>query len=132
MAYIYREIRIAADPDAVWDAVRDVGAIHTRLAPGFVVDTQLEGGERIVRFGNGTEARERIVDVDDAARRLAYGVVGGRLTHHSASIQIHPEGDGASRFVWVADLLPEEAKDYVAGQMTAGLAAVKARLEPPE
>jgi hypothetical protein len=42
MASIRKEIVTAAKPQAVWDAVRDVGALHTRLVPGFVVDTRLE------------------------------------------------------------------------------------------
>ncbi|HKA16182.1 MAG TPA: hypothetical protein VKH41_14260 [Myxococcota bacterium] len=44
MASIHREIPIEACPERVWDAVRDVGAIHERLAPGFVTGTQLEDG----------------------------------------------------------------------------------------
>ncbi len=39
MASIRREISIAADPAEVWDAIRDVGAVHRRVAPGFVTDT---------------------------------------------------------------------------------------------
>ncbi len=34
MASIHQEIVIEASPEHVWDAVRDVGAIHERLAPG--------------------------------------------------------------------------------------------------
>ena len=36
MVSIYREIDISVDPEHVWDAIRDVGAVHTRLAPDFV------------------------------------------------------------------------------------------------
>ena len=72
MASIRREIPLAAGPDAVWDVVRDVGAVHTRFAPGFVVATTMEPGARVVTFANGMVARELIVDVDDEARRLAY------------------------------------------------------------
>jgi hypothetical protein len=57
----------------VWEAVRDVGAVHTRLAPGFVVDTRLEADTRVVTFANGLVARELIVDIDDDARRLVFG-----------------------------------------------------------
>jgi hypothetical protein len=48
MASIYKEIIIDAHPDDVWDALRDFGAVHTRLAPGFVLDTKLDGDARIV------------------------------------------------------------------------------------
>ena len=90
MASIHKEITIDARPEDVWDALRDVGALHTRLVPGFVVDTRLEDGARIVTFGNGTVARELIVDLDDDSRRLAWSVVGGRFTHHNASAQVSP------------------------------------------
>ena len=43
MASIYRELLIDAPPEHVWDALRDVSAVHTRLARQFVVDTRLEG-----------------------------------------------------------------------------------------
>ncbi len=129
MASIRREVRIQADPETVWDALRDVGALHRRLAPGFVTDVRLEEGARVVTFGNGLVARELIVDVDDAARRLAWAVVGGRMTHHNASAQVFPDGEGHSRFVWIADLLPHEVAPGVAAMMEQGLAVIKRTLE---
>jgi uncharacterized protein YndB with AHSA1/START domain len=33
VASIHREILIDAPPEQVWDAARDVGALHTRLVP---------------------------------------------------------------------------------------------------
>ncbi len=44
MASIRREILINASPEHVWSAVRDVGALHTRLVPGFVIDTKDQAG----------------------------------------------------------------------------------------
>jgi carbon monoxide dehydrogenase subunit G len=132
MASIHREIVIDAPPDVVWDALRDVGAIHTRLARGFVTDVRLEDGARVVTFGNGTVARELIVDVDEQARRLAWSAVGGRMTHHNASAQVFAEGARRTRFVWIADLLPHELAPTIAGMMDQGLAAVKQTLESAE
>jgi hypothetical protein len=99
MASIRREIVTRASPEAVWDAIRDLGALHTRLVPGFVVDTRLEPGARIVTFGNGMVVREPIVDLDDAARRLAWAAIGGPLTHYNASVQVFAAGEGGSRIV---------------------------------
>ena len=129
MASIHREIQIDAKPEAVWDALRDVGALHQRLAPGFVTDVRLEEGARVVTFGNGMVARELIVDVDDNARRLAWTVVGGRMTHHNASAQVFPDGAGQSRFVWIADLLPHEVAPAIAAMMDQGLLVIKQTLE---
>jgi len=128
MASITREIRIGASPDAVWDALRDLGALHTRLAPGFVVDTRLEDGARTVTFANGVVARELIVDVDERARRVAWSAAGGRLTHHNASAQVFADGEH-TRFVWIADLLPHEMAPAIATMMEQGLAVIQRTLE---
>ena len=96
MTTIRREIPSLLPADAVWSVIQDIGAVHTRLAPGFVVDTKLEDGPaRVVTFANGVVARELIVGVDKDARRLAYSVVGGQATHHNASFQV--VADGAAR-----------------------------------
>ena len=129
MASIHREVLIQADPETVWDALSDVGALHRRLAPGFVTDVRLEEGARVVTFGNGLVARELIVDIDDKARRLVWSVVGGRMTHHNASAQVLPDAEGGSRFVWIADLLPHELAPGIAGLMEQGLAVIKRTLE---
>ena len=129
MASIHKELTINAPPERIWDAVRDVGAIHTRLARQFVLDTRIDGDSRLVTFAGGTVVRERIVDVDDRARRLAYSVVEWRATHHNASIQVFPDGDGRSRIVWIADLLPNELADQMSGMMEQGCAAMKRTLE---
>jgi hypothetical protein len=129
MASIHREVLIRADVKSVWGALRDVGAIHRRLAPGFVTDVRLEEGARVVTFGNGLVARELIVDVDDEARRLVWSVVGGPMTHHNASAQVFPYGEGRSRFVWIADLLPHEMAPSIAAMMEQGLVIIKRTLE---
>ena len=128
MATVYKEVSLPTSPEAVWDVVRDVGAVHTRFAPGFVVDTVMEGADqRIVTFANGFVAREVIVDVDDQRWRLAYSVRSERLTHHNASFQVFPTEAG-SRLVWIADMLPHEAAVTVGGMMTDGLEAVRKAL----
>jgi hypothetical protein len=126
MASIHKDILIDAPAAAVWDAVRDFGALHTRLAPGFVLDTRLDGEARIVTFANGTVARELLVDCDETRRRLAYAVVSERLTQHSASIEIIAEGDGRCRMVWLTDVLPHEIAPYISAQMDQGARAVQA------
>ena len=39
MASIHKDIPIDAQPADVWAAVRDFGAVHTRLAPGHAPTT---------------------------------------------------------------------------------------------
>jgi carbon monoxide dehydrogenase subunit G len=129
MASIHREVRIKAAPEKVWAALRDVGAIHRRLAPGFVTDVKLEPGARVVTFGNGLVARELIVALDEERRRLVWSVVGETMSHHNASAQVLDDGAGGTRFVWIADLLPHEVAPAIAGMMEQGLAVIKDTLE---
>src|SRR5262245_23930456 len=132
MASIRKEVEIDARPETAWAALRDVGALHTRLVPGFVTDTKLEDGARIVTFGNGMVARELIVDVDEAAKRVAWSVVGSQaMTHHNASAQVFPERDGC-RFVWIADLLPHAAAPQIAAMIDQGMAVIQKTLERTE
>ena len=128
MASIRLEMNLRADPWNVWDAVRDVGAIHTRLAPDFVTDVKMDGDARIVTFANGMTAKELIVDLDDAARRLVWAVVEGRPRHHNGSIQIFGEGEGC-RLVWIADVLPNEIAPAISGMMQHGMEAMKRKLD---
>jgi hypothetical protein len=128
MATIRKDMFVNASPDFVWDALRDVGALHTRLAPGFVTDVRLEPGARIVTFGNGMVAREVIVTVDDEARRLVWTVVGGTLTHHNGAAQVIAEGAG-SRFTWTADLLPDTMAPAIDGMMAQAMPIMRETLE---
>jgi len=128
MASIQKDIIIDARPEDVWDALRDFGALHTRLVRGFVTDTKLDGDARIVTFANGTVAREVLVDSNDAKRRLVYAIKSERLTQHSASAQVFPEGESRTRFVWIADVLPNEIAPYMDAQMDLGAAAMQKSL----
>lgn len=88
MASIRKEILIAARAEDVWDAVRDVGALHTRLVPGFVVDTTLEADARIVTFAHGMTLREPIVAIEEQQRRLVWSADDGQLTHYNGAAQV--------------------------------------------
>lgn len=102
MASIRNDIPISAPADKVWDAVRDFGALHERLAPGFVTACTLDGDARIVTFANGSVAREVLVDCDDARCRL----------------------------VWIIDVLPNELAAYIQGQTKEAVGAIH-RAFPP-
>jgi hypothetical protein len=129
MASIQKEFTVASSAHDVWDAVRDFGAVHSRLAPGFVTDAVMDGDSRLVTFSNGTTAREILVDCDDTKRRLVYAVISERIRQHSASVQILENGDGRSQFIWTVDVLPNEIAPYISGQMDLSIAAMKKKLE---
>ena len=125
MASIHKDIPIDAPAHDVWDAVRDFGAPHTRLVPGFVLDTELDGEARIVSFANGTVARELLVDCDDTRRRLVYAVISERMKQHSASVQVIAEGEASCRLIWIVDLLPHEIAPTIDGQMDPAALAMR-------
>jgi hypothetical protein len=116
MATVRKDIAISAAPAGVWQAVRDFGAVHTKVAPGFLTDLKMDQGDRIVTFFNGVVARERLVTVDDEACRLVYAIVEGRPQHYNASVEVLPEGS-ASRIVWTIDVLPDELAPAVESMM---------------
>lgn len=127
MASIHREIPIAAPAAAVWDAIRDFGAVHQRLARGFVIDCARDGDVRTVTFANGNIVRERLVDCDDARRRLVYAAISERVSQHSAAMQVIDDGDHC-RIVWITDVLPQEIAPFIEQQMTLGATAMQATL----
>jgi carbon monoxide dehydrogenase subunit G len=129
MASLQKQINVRARVEQVWDVMRDIGALHTRLVPGFVLDTRLEPRARIVTFANGLVVREQIVTIDDDARRLVWSASGGMLTHHNGAAQVLEDSDGRTRIVWTADLLPDSAAEAVEQLMADGMAAMQAALD---
>jgi hypothetical protein len=125
MASVHREALIDAPASQVWAAMQDVGALHTKLVPGFVIDCTLDGESRQVTFANGMQATELIVDVDENLMRVSWSAVGGRLTHHNASAQVVPVDAKSCRVLWIADLLPHGLAPAIAAMIEQGLVAMK-------
>ena len=129
MATNRRELLLDIPADTAWDAVRDFGQVHIKVAPGFLTDVKMDGGDRIVTFFNGLVARERLVTLDDAGKRLVYTIVEGRASHYAAAVQVFPDGTGKCRLVWTIDLLPDELGPAVAGMMDHAFPFMKKTLE---
>lgn len=128
MATIKKEILTKASAAAVWDAVRDVGALHTRLVPGFVVDTKVEPGARTVTFANGLVVREPIITLDDDARRLVWSVEGIHMTHYNAAVQVSETPDG-TKLTWTVDFLPDDAAPHQDAVMATGMGIMQQTLD---
>jgi len=130
MASIHHDIFIAADPDTIWDAARDVGRLHDRLVPGFVAATEMLEGDgapvRRVTFANGAVADETIVSVDDDRRRLVWAIK--TFEHHNGVLEV-AGAEGGARVRWTADILPDALAQQVAPMMAEGLARMKAHME---
>ena len=129
MASIRKEIVVRANVQQVWDAMRDIGALHTRLVPGFVVGTRLEPGCRIVTFVNGLVVREQIVTIDDEARRMVWSATGW----NAYTPQRRSTGTGGTRRPHPCHLgrgpVAHTAADAIGEMMGQGMAAMQAALD---
>jgi hypothetical protein len=131
MGSIRKEAMLNVGPDAVWDAVRDFGAPHTRLVRGFVTGVEMDGEDRIVTFASGAVQREPLVSVDDDRRRLVYSAVDSPLgaTHYNAAVQVTSDPGGTARLVWLVDFLPDAISANLEAAMERGVQSIKATLE---
>lgn len=128
MATLRRQIALNANAGTVWSAIKDFGAVHTRVAPGFLTRLEMDKGDRVITFFNGLVARERLITVDDEDCRLVYAVIEGQPSHYNAAVQVFPEGDG-SRLVWTIDILPNELAPTIGGLMDHAAGFMKKALE---
>jgi hypothetical protein len=132
IATIVQDIVIESSAENVWDAVRDVEAVHKRLIPGYVLDARMDGDTRYLTVPGGAVIRELIVSIDDGLRRLAYSAVEGfkiPLTHHHASFLVIPEGADRCRLVWTTDVLPHDMAEQVRPRVVRGSQVMKETLE---
>lgn len=130
MASIRKEMHLAAPLEKVWQALADFQNVHTRLAPGFVVDSKPAGDSaRVVTFANGSVVKETLVTLDEERHRLVYVVSSERISHHNASAELVAEGTAHCRFVWTTDVLPNEIAPYIDAQMAEGASAMQVALE---
>ncbi|OZB96153.1 SRPBCC family protein [Paenibacillus sp. XY044] len=127
MATIYREVEVNCSLDKAWGELRDFGNA-ARLFAGVLVDCKEASGQRTVTFNNGYVVQEQLVTLDEETCRLAYTVINGDFTHHSASMQMLPTAEGV-KFVWISDFLPDEATQSVEPLVEAGCQAIKRFLQ---
>lgn len=130
MATIRKEMHLNAPAAKVWSALADFQNVHTRLAPGFVVDSKPEGEDvRSIKFANGSTVKETLVTLDEERHRLVYIVTSERIAHHNASAEIIADGPDHCQFIWTTDVLPDDLAPYINSQMTEGAKAMKTALE---
>jgi len=127
MASVTKQIRVA-DADAAWALIRDFGGV-VRAFPGMLRDCTVEGDMRTMTFTGGNVVQERLIGLDEARRRIAYGVVGGRFAHHNASLTVAPAADGSGTIIWITDMLPDESAAIVEPLMEAGINALASALQ---
>ncbi len=129
MATIRRDIVIDAGIEDAWTALRRVAEPHRLFAP-VLTGAEIDGDLRTVHFANGMIVHERILDVDDEHRRVAYAALDASgLTFHHASMQVDIAGPGRCAFIWITDFLPAEAGAGLEALIDQGVEAFKRTVE---
>jgi hypothetical protein len=129
MASMTEQITVAVGADRAWKALRDVGHAHVLFAP-VLVDGSMDGEVRTVTFANGMVVRERILDLDDQRRRVAYTALNvPGMDYHHAAMQVIDDGPGRCRFVWITDVHPAAVLDGIKPLIVQGTQALKTNLE---
>jgi hypothetical protein len=129
MTHIHRDVLVDAPAGTLWEAVRDPAALHTKLVPGLVANTRMDGDARIVTFVNGVTVRERIIDIDDKDKRLVWSIVGAPVTHHQGAMQVTAVNDAQCRISWDTDILPPEMAELARPNMDAAMAIIARRFQ---
>jgi hypothetical protein len=123
------DISLDAGAAFVWDAVRDIYAVHKRLLPGAAVAVDPAPDARIVTFADGMKATERIVELNDDARRLVYQTTeGAPLTHHLSTMVVR-EDDTGVHLVWTTEFAPASQHDWATSLVNEFAALMKKTLD---
>ena len=130
MASVFREFIVKAPADRVWNVVGDFAGGSLKLAPEvFVGCKMLDATTRELTFADGMKAKEQLISRDDMARRGVWRWVDESVEHDNTVMQVFPEGNDTSRVVWVHDVLPDAAAEWLAPTMDALIPVFQESLE---
>ncbi|MEI8263541.1 MAG: SRPBCC family protein [Actinomycetes bacterium] len=116
------ECELTASADAAWDAVGDFAGVD-KIFPD-LESLEIEGDDRILGMF-GMKIRERLIERDDAQRRLVYSIVDGvPIDSHSGTITVEAVGEG-SKVTWAYEVTPDEMADILGGTYGGALEQLK-------
>jgi carbon monoxide dehydrogenase subunit G len=114
------ELKVSADE--AWGAVGDFAGVD-KIFPD-LESLEIEGDDRVLGMF-GMKIRERLVERDDANRRLVYSIVDGvPVDSHQGIITVEEVGDG-SKVIWAYEVTPDEMGDIMAGTYSGALSQLK-------
>ncbi|MEF8816077.1 MAG: SRPBCC family protein [Salinibacter sp.] len=139
MASVKEQIEIPAPADAVWQIVRDFGAIDDYVPPitSACLSGEGLGAERTLTLADGGEVTERLTGRDEADRTLRYTLVEGPLPvkNYEGRLSVDSIDASSCAVTWAStfDVVdpPEEAVAATFSELyAAGLAGLKQRCIP--
>jgi carbon monoxide dehydrogenase subunit G len=134
---VCEEVRVAADPDEVWELIGHFNRIpdwHPQIA-----DSTLEanGTVRRVRDAQGRETIERLLSRDDTRRSCRYTILEGLpVSDYTATLAVEPGEDHDARVRWsgefsAAGTSEAEAASLIGQFLRSGLDNVRRIFERP-
>ena len=118
MASVLREFTIETSADKAWGIIGDFEHGPLKLAPSVFVGCSMEPeNTRLLTFSDGTKAKEQLISRDDKLRRGVWRWVDGNVIHDNTTMQVFPEGEDRCRVIWVHDVLPDSAAEWLAPTM---------------
>jgi len=128
MATVQKVIDVKASVEDVWDKIANVGSISDLV--GFITESQLDGDVRVCKMADGGVLEEKIISIDNTLRRVSYCITKSPLDldFHSASMQVVPNGEGAS-MIWITDLKPDSMAEQFDPIFEEAVPGIRAALE---
>ena len=119
------EVKVKSDADKFWKSIMDSATIFPKVCSDLYKSVEVLEGDgrsidsvRVVNFAEGSpivkSAKEKIEEVDEAKRKVAYSVIGGDMMQYyksfKATLEVIPEGEG-SLVKWLCEF--EKASEEV-------------------
>lgn len=109
MAEVHEQGELGAGVDEVWKVVGDFGGFLASLGIPCEVSGDGVGATRTISMGPAPTV-ERLEELDEDAKRLAYSIVEGEFpfTGYLSTMQLSPAGDGRTLIEWSSTFTPNE------------------------
>ncbi|MFI5436460.1 SRPBCC family protein [Rhodococcus baikonurensis] len=125
MSSLRAEILIDANPDCVWEVVRDAASISEwyPLISGSSLDSR---GVRQIELSDGSRLEEKIVTSNEFLRRFQYQIQDGDLPveHHLGTIDVIPIED-KTLVVYSTEITPDSLALLVDSAVKDALAGLR-------
>ncbi|HEX7167183.1 MAG TPA: SRPBCC family protein [Acidimicrobiales bacterium] len=124
---VRRHVRIACDPDDVWQVVGDPARI-AEWFPG-IVSATVDGDTRVVVTGSGIPMPEEILTNDPLQRRFQYRITAPMFREHLSTLDVIDLEDGTCLVSYSADASPATMALVIAGAAGNALEYLRTMLE---
>lgn len=123
---VLREVELAKTPDEVWAVIGPYNGLPAWMPPIDRSEEELRDGERIrhLHLQAGGVVIERLIELDDGARRCVYAITDSPLPveNYVATLSAAAAGQG-TRVTWRATFDAKGATEHEAAEVIGGIFA---------